>query len=66
MESLGLRPKNKDNPIVAGFVEALGEDEGKAERPDIGGNRPLHRQAWGKAFDYSTSNQIFNGGGTRL
>lgn len=62
LESLGLRPKTQDNPLVSKFVSSL--EESKDSAPGKG-NRPLHRQSWGKAVEYSTSNQDFSGGGVQ-
>lgn len=66
LESLGLRSRSKDNEQVTKFLAGLGDDDGVSPKSDSGGNRPLHRQSWGKTVDYSTSDQIFSGGGTRL
>lgn len=65
MEVLGLRPKAKDNELVAGFVEALGEDSGKKPKSGDDTGR-LNRQSWGRKLDFATSDQIVSGGGTRL
>lgn len=65
LEALGLRPRTQDNHLVRGFVDALGDGRsaGAAKRE---GNRPLHRQTWGKRQDYVTSDQEVSGGGIRL
>lgn len=65
LEALGLRPKANDNPIVSKFIAGLNDSSRTATGAE-GGNRPLHRQAWGKKVEYSTSNQDVSGGGIRL
>lgn len=65
LSTLGLRPEAEDTSLVADFVAALGDDGARTPPRDSGGNRPLHRQTWGKAIEYSSSDQIFNGGGAR-
>lgn len=65
LEALGLRPKANDNPVVRKFISRL-DDSARTATGAEGGNRPLHRQAWGKKVEYSTSNQDVSGGGTRL
>lgn len=66
LATMGLRQQTRDNPLVNDFVASLGESEVPTSRANAGSNRPLNRQSWGKTFNYTTSDQIVNGGGTRL
>lgn len=64
LRRLGLGSAPRDTPAVAKFVSALGEEGRGAPAKSIAGR--FNRQAWGKEFNYSTSDQEFSGGGTRL
>lgn len=64
LEALGLRPKTQDTPAVNKFIDGLSDKKKPLKREK--GNRPLHRQTWGKAQTYTTSDQDVSGGGVRL
>lgn len=65
LESLGLRQKVQDTPAVNKFITGLSDRQRPVDQGGLG-NRPLHRQAWGKSQQYATSDQDVSGGGVRL
>lgn len=65
LEALGIRQKVQDSPAVNRFIRGLSDGPSPKEAAREG-NRPLHRQSWGRAQQYVTSDQEVSGGGVRL